>query len=104
METTISAISPVPSVSSIQVRLESQSNGFDQAVDVWDRLSGSWIEIDRRTLPSSDTAVALMVPDPSRVLNPATGELRMRLRYVAGGGSLPRVARAKIDKAVWALR
>lgn len=104
MEATISAVSPVPSVSSIQLRLESQSNGFDQAVDVWDRVSGSWLEIDRRTLIGVDTAVTLTVPDPSRALNPATGELRMRLRYVAGGGALPRVARAKVDKAVWVLR
>ncbi len=104
METTITATSPVPSVSSIQIRLESQANGFDQAVDIWDRVSGSWVEVDRRPLQSIDTALTLTVPDPSRALNPASGELKMRLRYVAGGGALPRVARAKIDKAVWVLR
>jgi hypothetical protein len=104
LEVTLDGTSPVPSVNSITLRLESQTNGFSQEVAVWNRTTEGWQTVDTRFIGTADTPIEVIVPNPGQVLDPATGRLSVRLRYFPKNPGLARIAQALIDKAVWVLR
>ncbi|NOG93122.1 MAG: hypothetical protein HND42_07775 [Armatimonadetes bacterium] len=69
--------------------------------EMLDAATHNWVLIDSRPAPRDETQITLNITEnPARFVEPGTGQMRMRLRFVVTGitgGSW----RAHIDQAVW---
>ncbi|HVT13591.1 MAG TPA: hypothetical protein VHE55_15100 [Fimbriimonadaceae bacterium] len=100
---TLTAHVPILMPSGLKIGVEShvQLAQLDQTVDVFDYVSGSYTQVDVRPGSLSDALAYLSLNNPSRYIDPASGEVKMRIKYRAGS-VLPGASwTAGVDRAIW---
>lgn len=99
------AFSPVPTVNSLTLRIESSaSSQVYETVQAFDFVAGGFVQVNQRTLGTSEAPLEVVLTNPSRFVEAGTGRIRMRTaltQHVLTSGT---IATYRLDRLAWMIR
>ena len=101
---TVTGTSPVAVPTAMQFRVESRASvtGIQQAMDLWDWTTSTWVTIDTRFVGVTDGVVTISAPGGlARFVQTGTRALRARVRMDEIAADTLEAWRTHFDQVVW---
>jgi hypothetical protein len=99
----IEGTAPVANPTRLRLNVEARASitNLRQRVEILNVNTGLYDELDAQSTPTSDTAITLVVPNPSAYIAPATRKITARLSWKASGPIVSYPWTIRIDQANW---
>lgn len=101
--TVVTGTAPTGQPNSIKVHIESHASqaGLQQSIELWDYMANQWVQVDVRSIPTSDQVTEASVSNPSRFVEPATHHMMARYSYSPVTAQAAYFWRINFDQTIW---
>ena len=100
-----SAVSPVPSVTSLTLRIETSLSSIAvETLEAFDFVAGLFVQVNQRVLGTTEVPLQVTLTAPARFLEPGTRRMLMRTALTQHTFTPGTLAVYKVDRLAWMLR